>query len=72
MQVDSDPLQIKDANYIELREYLMVEATKSPDIEMDVSKPNFVEKVKEIYLPMRRYLLLSFFFISFLILLLSS
>lgn len=49
VQVGSDPLQIKDAIYAKSLECLMVEATESPDVEMEVSESNYVEKVKAFY-----------------------
>lgn len=49
MQVDSNPLQIKDANYAKPLKCLMVEATESPDVEMEVSKSNYDDKVKAVY-----------------------
>lgn len=49
MQVDSDPLQINDANYTRPVKCLMVEATESPDVEMEVFESSYVEKVKASY-----------------------
>lgn len=47
--MDSNPLQIKDTNYAEQLECLMVEATEIPDMEMKVSESHYVEKVMAIY-----------------------
>lgn len=49
VQVDSYPLQIKDVNYIEPLECLMVESTEIPDVAMEVSESEYVEKVKKVY-----------------------
>lgn len=49
VQVGFDPLQINDAIYAESLECLMVEATESPDVEMEVSESNYVKKVKAVY-----------------------
>lgn len=49
MQVDFDPMQIKDVNYVEPLECLMVVATESPDVEMEVSESNYAEKVKVVF-----------------------
>lgn len=49
MQVDVDPLQIKDPNYTKSLKCLMVEATESPDVEMEVSESSYAEKVKSSY-----------------------
>lgn len=46
MQVDCDPLQIKDANYTKILECLTVETTKSPNIEMEVSESIYAKNVK--------------------------
>lgn len=35
IQVDFDPLQIKDENYVEPLKCLMVKATKSSDVEIE-------------------------------------
>lgn len=46
MQVDYDPLQIKDASYTNTLECLMVKTTKSPNIEMEVSESIYPKNVK--------------------------
>lgn len=50
MQVDDDPLQIKDTHYTEPLEWLVVEATEGPNVTMDVvSKSEYSEKIKVIH-----------------------
>lgn len=49
MQVDSDPLYIKEENYVEPLKCLMVETTKIPNIIMEVFVSEYAEKVKEVY-----------------------
>lgn len=49
MQVDFDPLQIKDVNYVKPLERLMVEANESPNVVMEVVESKYVEKVKATY-----------------------
>lgn len=50
MQVDFDPLQIKDTNNVKPLKCLMLKATESPGVAMEVSDSEYDEKVKVIYL----------------------
>lgn len=49
MHVDFDPLQIKDANYVESVKCLMVEAIESFHMIMEVYESEHAEKVQVIY-----------------------
>lgn len=48
--MDFGPLQIKDTNYVESLECLMVEAIEIHDMPMEVSKSEYAKKVKAVYL----------------------
>lgn len=50
VQVDDDPLQIKDAYYTELVECLVVKATEGSNDTMKVmSEPVYADKIKVVY-----------------------
>lgn len=49
MHMDFDSLQIKYENYVEPLECLIIEATESTDVAMEVSESEYAEKVKEVY-----------------------
>lgn len=49
MHVDFDPLQIKDANYVESVKCLIVEAIESFNMIMEVYESEHAEKVQAVY-----------------------